>query len=78
MPPTYEHLIGLLLGAEGDWPTAWEALTRRLGDVTEPDGTTHRFTTERVTIEPSTCATGPATTSSSTGRRTGTTTRGSG
>ena len=52
MPATQEHLIGLLLGAEGDWPTAFEALTRRLGDVTAPDGTTHRFTTERVTIEP--------------------------
>ena len=26
-----EHLIGLLLGAEEDWPTAFEALARRLG-----------------------------------------------
>lgn len=46
------HLIGLLLGAEEDWPTAFEALVRRLGVVRDPGGQEHSFTTERVTIEP--------------------------
>ena len=45
------HLIGLLLGTENDWPTAFETLVRRLGAVRH--GTTeHRITTERITIEP--------------------------
>ena len=52
MPDSQEHLIGLLLGAEGDWPAAFEAMARRLGVLTAPDGSTHRLTTERVTIEP--------------------------
>jgi len=47
-----DHLIGLLLGAEEDWPTAFEALARRLGIIRTADGTSHRITTERVTIEP--------------------------
>jgi hypothetical protein len=42
-----EHLIGLLLGTEDDWPRAFEEILRRLGPV---DG--HRFATERITIEP--------------------------
>jgi len=46
-----EHIIGLLLGTEDDWPRAFEALVGRLGPVTV-DGTTHRISTERVTIEP--------------------------
>ena len=46
------HLIGLLLGTEEDWPRAFEEIMRRLGTVTEPDGTRHSFDTERVTIEP--------------------------
>jgi hypothetical protein len=46
------HLIGLLLGTEDDWPRAFEELTRRLGDVTDASGRTHRLTTERVSIEP--------------------------
>src|SRR6476659_4092447 len=46
------HLIGLLLGAENDWPAAFEGLARKLGVVTAPDGGAHRFTTERLTIEP--------------------------
>ncbi len=46
------HLIGLLLGAEEDWPTAFEAIARRLGVLTAPDGSNHEITTERVTIEP--------------------------
>ena len=41
------HVIGMLLGTEDDWPRAYEALVRRLGTV---DG--HRVSTERVTIEP--------------------------
>jgi len=40
------HLIGLLLGTENDWPTAFEELVRRLS---VPG---HAFETERVTIEP--------------------------
>jgi hypothetical protein len=40
------HLIGLLLGTENDWPTAFEELVRRLS---VPG---HTFETERVTIEP--------------------------
>src|SRR6476661_4729915 len=47
-----EHIIGLLLGTENDWPRAFEALTRRLGAVTDGGGNTHRVRTVRVTIEP--------------------------
>jgi len=46
-----EHVIGLLLGTENDWPRAYEALVSRLGPVTW-NGTEHKLTTERVTIEP--------------------------
>src|SRR3954447_22090356 len=46
------HLIGLLLGTEDDWPTAFEAIVRRLGGVLDGTGTTHRYDVERVTIEP--------------------------
>jgi len=46
------HLIGLLLGTEEDWPRAFEEILRRLGPVTGPDGTRHSFDCERVTIEP--------------------------
>jgi hypothetical protein len=42
-----EHLIGLLLGTEEDWPTAFEALVGRLGAV---GGATLR--TERIVNEP--------------------------
>jgi len=42
-----ERLIGLLLGTEDDWPTAFEALVARLGPV---DG--HVLRTERITNEP--------------------------
>ena len=41
------HIIGLLLGTEDDWPTAFEEILRRLGPV---DG--HSFDCERITIEP--------------------------
>jgi len=47
-----EHLIGLLLGTEEDWPHAFETLLARLGPVTDATGTTHRFRSDRVTIEP--------------------------
>ena len=46
------HLIGLLLGTEEDWPTAYETLIARLGSVTDGAGRRHRIATERVTIEP--------------------------
>ncbi|MBB2949198.1 hypothetical protein FB565_009003 [Actinoplanes lutulentus] len=47
-----EHTIGMLLGTEDDWPRAYEALLRRVGLVTGPDGRTHRASPVRVTIEP--------------------------
>jgi hypothetical protein len=46
-----EHLLGLLLGTEEDWPQAFEELVRRLGPV-RVDGVDHRLRTERITIEP--------------------------
>ena len=52
MTKTRNHLIGLLLGAEEDWPSAIEALVRRLGVLRAPDGSAHTLTTERVSIEP--------------------------
>lgn len=47
-----EHLIGLLLGAEEDWPQALEELVRRVGPIAGPDGDRHELRTERLTIEP--------------------------
>jgi hypothetical protein len=47
-----EHLIGLLLGTEEDWPRAFEQLVRRLGSVRDPSGIEHTLRTERITIEP--------------------------
>jgi hypothetical protein len=47
-----EHIIGLLLGTEEDWPRAFETLLARLGPVTDTGGTVHRFGGSRVTIEP--------------------------
>jgi hypothetical protein len=46
------HLIGLLLGTEEDWPTAFEEILRRLGPVQGADGTRHALSCERITIEP--------------------------
>jgi hypothetical protein len=46
------HLIGLLLGTEEDWPTAFESIVRRLGTVTDGGGGEHSYRTERVTMEP--------------------------
>ncbi|MBO1755916.1 RimK family alpha-L-glutamate ligase [Allobranchiibius sp. CTAmp26] len=46
-----EHLIGLLLGAEDDWPRAFEELVQRIGPV-RYEGRTHDIRAERLTIEP--------------------------
>jgi hypothetical protein len=46
-----DHLIGLLLGTEEDWPGAFEAIVSRIGDISYR-GETHRLVTERVTNEP--------------------------
>jgi len=46
------HLIGLLLGTEDDWPTAFEQFVRRLNPQVARHGQTHGVTTKRVTIEP--------------------------
>jgi hypothetical protein len=46
-----EHLLGLLLGTEEDWPRAFEELVRRLGPVRH-GGRSHTLNTERITIEP--------------------------
>ena len=47
-----KHLIGLLLGAEEDWPQAFEEILRRVGPIRDADGTTHDLISERLTIEP--------------------------
>ncbi|WP_238018487.1 hypothetical protein KZZ52_29250 [Dactylosporangium sp. AC04546] len=47
-----DHLIGLLLGTEQDWPRAYETLIARLGPIRGPDGASHTLRTTRVTIEP--------------------------
>jgi hypothetical protein len=46
------HLIGLLLGVEEDWPAAFESLLGRAQLAIRKGGETHTFSTERVTIEP--------------------------
>ena len=59
----HQHLIGLLLGTEEDWPTAFEAIVRRLGPVA--DGAGHGSTTTTSSGSPSsrsTCAPSRATT----------------
>lgn len=48
---TSQHLVGLLLGAEEDWPQAFEALTARLGAFRYA-GAEHSLDTERVHISP--------------------------
>ena len=45
------HLIGLLLGAEEDWPRAFESILSLVGPL-DLDGTTHTFTSERLRIHP--------------------------
>src|ERR1700751_5165644 len=47
-----EHIIGLLLGTENDWPRTFEALVRRLGPGTAEAGNTNRIDSVRVPIEP--------------------------
>ena len=47
-----EHLIGMLLGTEEDWPRAFEELVRRADVRVDSGGETHTWATERVTIEP--------------------------
>jgi len=47
-----DHLVGLLLGTEQDWPAAFSEIMRRIGPVTDGAGRNHTFDTERVTIEP--------------------------
>src|SRR5262245_49641981 len=46
-----DHLIGLLLGTEEDWPSTYERLVADIGKVTWR-GETHSFTTERILNEP--------------------------
>ena len=45
------HLIGLLLGAEEDWPRAFEAIVERVGAFSYANQT-HHLDTERVRISP--------------------------
>jgi hypothetical protein len=46
-----DHLIGLLLGTEEDWPTAYETLVSRVGPL-KHRGETHTLCTERIVNEP--------------------------
>jgi hypothetical protein len=46
------HVIGLLLGTEEDWPTAFETIVRRLGPIQDGAGVRHEVRTERLSIEP--------------------------
>jgi hypothetical protein len=48
---TKDHLIGLLLGAEEDWPQAFEQILRFVGPL-DVEGATHHVASERLTIEP--------------------------
>ena len=77
--PTTDHLVGLLLGDEEDWPRAFEAIAApaRACSSTRRQPSTARHRAGHASSR-STCATRPATSSSSTGWRTGTTTRASG
>ncbi|MGH9260010.1 MAG: hypothetical protein ACRD08_08960, partial [Acidimicrobiales bacterium] len=52
MADRFRHLIGLLLGAEEDWPRAFEEILRRVGPITDDQGRTHELACERLTIEP--------------------------
>jgi hypothetical protein len=49
---TVEHLVGLLLGTEDDWPRVYEALLGNVGPVRDAAGRDHGFAVERQTIEP--------------------------
>ena len=46
------HSLGLLLGTEEDWPSAFESLVRRLDPALRVGADTHRYDVERITIEP--------------------------
>lgn len=46
------HLVGLLLGAEQDWPQAFETILRQVGQVETGDGVIHTFDSERLHIAP--------------------------
>jgi hypothetical protein len=46
------HLVGLLLGTEDDWPSAFEQYLLRLEPKIRHEGQVHEVATERVTIEP--------------------------
>ncbi len=45
------HLIGLLLGAEDDWPRAFETILGRVAPI-RSGGEVHTVSSERLTIEP--------------------------
>ncbi len=47
-----EHLVGLLLGTEDDWPRVYESLLGKVGPVRDAAGRDHVFAAERLTIEP--------------------------
>src|SRR3954447_17409473 len=53
-PPVTDqrHLIGLLLGTEEDWPTAFEAIAGRLGEGRDGEGRSHSYDVARITSEP--------------------------
>ena len=48
------HLLGLLLGTEEDWPTAFESIVRRMGPASYGAKVEqqHHFVVERVTFKP--------------------------
>lgn len=46
------HLLGLLLSTEEDWPSAFEAMIRNLDLKLQVEGQEHTFSTERITNEP--------------------------
>jgi hypothetical protein len=48
----HTHLLGLLLGTEDDWPTAFESIVRQLGPITDASGDQHHYDVERIVIEP--------------------------
>ncbi|MDO5629508.1 MAG: hypothetical protein Q4G43_14435 [Mobilicoccus sp.] len=47
----HTHLIGLLLGAENDWPQAFETILRQVGTI-HTDSGAHELRSERLMIEP--------------------------
>src|SRR3954462_11054747 len=53
-PPVTDqrHLIGLLLGTEEDWPTAFEAITARLRDGRTGEGAAPSYDAGRIPLEP--------------------------